>query len=71
MPPKHQQYLEHNTLEWVTGQAGEIGPNTLQLVQSLAERREVPEQAIRSSLGVLSLAKKYGYERLEGPAPGR
>ena len=65
MPTKHQKYLEQNSLEWVTGQAEGIGPNTLHLVQAVAERREVPEQAIRTSLGILSLAKKYGCERLE------
>ena len=65
MPLKHQKYLEHNSFEWVTGQAGDIGPNTLRFVQAVAARRQVPEQAIRTSLGVLSLAKDYGNERLE------
>jgi transposase len=65
MPSKHQQYLEHNTLEWVTAQAESVGPSTLRLVQAIAERRQVPEQAIRTSLGILNLARKYGRERLE------
>ncbi len=65
MPLKHQKYLEQNSLEWVTDQAEAIGPNTLQLVQAVAESRDVPEQAIRTSLGILSLVRKYSRERLE------
>jgi len=65
MPPEHQKYLEHNTLEWVFGQAKAIGPNALRFVKAVAERREVPEQAIRVSQGVLSLVRRYGGERVE------
>ncbi|MDA8337600.1 MAG: IS21 family transposase [Peptococcaceae bacterium] len=65
MPPEHQKYLEHNTLEWVLGQAKAIGPNVLRFVEAVAKRREVPEQTIRTSQGILGLAKRYTGDRVE------
>jgi len=65
MPPEHQKYLEHNTLEWVFGQAKAIGPNVLRFMKAVAERREVPEQAIRTCQGVLSLVKRCGGEGVD------
>ncbi|MDA8335985.1 MAG: IS21 family transposase [Peptococcaceae bacterium] len=64
-PPEHQKYLEHNTLEWVFGQAKATGPNVVRFVKAVAERREVPEQAIRTCQGTLSLVKRYGGERVD------
>jgi len=64
MPPAHQKYLEW-TPERIVHWAETIGPQTAQLVQALIESRTHPQQAYRSCLGLLRLAKRYGEERLE------
>jgi len=48
-------------LEW----AGKIGPHTFTLIQSTLQSRNYPEQAYRTCLGILKLAKKYSPANLE------
>lgn len=64
MPKSHQAHLE-----WTPGRflnwALSIGPNTRDLVRHLLENRPHPEMGFRSCLGLLSLDKRYGKERLE------
>jgi len=64
MPPAHKEYLEWIPERFVRW-AQTIGPHTAQLVQSLLDSRKHPQQAYRSCLGLLRLAKRYGEERLE------
>jgi transposase len=65
MPEKHRHYAEHFSPERFTRWAAHIGPATAQLItEALTERRH-PEQAYRSCLGILRLAKSYGDDRLE------
>jgi len=64
MPPAHQKYLEWSPERFVRW-AQTIGPHTAQLVQALLGSRKHPQQAYRSCLGLLRLAKRYGEERLE------
>ena len=64
MPPAHQHYQEWSP-ERFTRWAQTIGPHTTQLVQALLASRQHPQQAYRSCLGLLSLATRYGAERLE------
>jgi len=64
MPTAHQKYLEW-TPERLVRWAQSIGPHTAQLVQALLDSRKHPQQAYRSCLGLLRLAKRYGEERLE------
>lgn len=64
MPTSHQKYLEW-TAERLVHWALSIGPHTAQIVQALLESRKHPQQAYRSCLGLLRLAKPYGEERLE------
>ena len=64
MPPAHQKYLEWSPERFVRW-AETIGPQTAQLVQTLLGSRNHPQQAYRSCLGLLRLAKRYGEERLE------
>jgi hypothetical protein len=45
--------------------AGNIGPDTLGVVLALERRKAHPVQAQRACLGLLSLQKRYGNERLE------
>jgi transposase len=68
MPPAHQAYHDWSPerfLHW----AKEIGPQTVQLITTVLDGRRHPQQAYRSCLGILSLAKRYGNDRLE--AAGR
>jgi transposase len=79
MPPAHQfmaDWSPTRIMRW----AEKIGPQTLFQVSAKLESRQHPEQSYRACLGLLSLAKKYGNERLEaacqkinrfGPVPLR
>ncbi len=64
MPRSHRKYLEwtpSRIIRW----AGQIGPNTQNLVAAIMEHRRHPEQGFRSCLGIMRLAKRYSPERLE------
>lgn len=64
MPAAHRAHLE-----WTPGRferwAADIGPSTRQLVEHLLTTKPHPEMGYRSCLGLLSLARHYGNERLE------
>lgn len=64
MPSNHRFVLELNA-DWLLRQAQAIGPQTTQYLTSLLQSRTFPEQAYRSCLGVLSLARKYPNPLLE------
>jgi transposase len=64
MPPAHQHYAEWSPerfLRW----AEQLGPHTAQLIAVVLELRGHPQQAYRTCLGILGLAKRYTPERLE------
>jgi transposase len=64
MPPEHQFYSQWSPerfLRW----AAEIGDQTSELISRALDARRHPEQAYRTCLGVLGLAKRYSPERLE------
>jgi hypothetical protein len=64
MPPKHQKTAEwsgERLLRW----AGEIGPQTTQLVQAIISHRRHPEQAFRSCLGILRLSSQASAAQME------
>lgn len=64
MPANHQFMGDINPdrlLEW----ASRIGPLTSNLVKATLRSRSFPEQAYRSCLGILSLARKYPQPLLE------
>lgn len=64
MPKSHRAHLQ-----WTPGRflnwAISIGPSTRDLVHELLTNRPHPEMGFRSCLGLLSLEKKFGKERLE------
>lgn len=64
MPSNHRFVSELNA-DWLLRQAQEIGPNTFQYLTALLKSRSYPEQAFRSCLGILSLARKYPQPLLE------
>jgi len=64
MPPEHQFYSQWSPerfLRW----AGEIGEQTTTLIGLALDARGHPEQAYRTCLGILGLAKRYSPTRLE------
>ena len=64
MPKSHQAHLQ-----WTPGKllnwAINIGPATKDIVQHQLTNKPHPEMGYRSCLGLLSLARKYGNDRLE------
>lgn len=64
MPSNHRFVVELNA-DWILLQAQAIGPHTAQYLEALLHNRSFPEQAYRSCLGVLSLARKYPDSLLE------
>ena len=61
MPVHHQRYRDPKLHQ----RAESIGPNTTALVDALFQKRQHPEQAIRSASGVLGLIRDYGKIALE------
>lgn len=66
MPPAHRAQLRDWTPARFRAWAGEIGPNTLAVIEAILASKPVVEQAYRSCLGVLSYARRNGgHTRLE------
>lgn len=62
-PPAHQKYLEwtpERILTWAQKSGEAVGA----LVARIMARREFPEQAYRSCLGIIRLAKRFPAQRL-------
>jgi transposase len=64
MPKHHQLYAEW-TPERMIRWASKTGMATAILVERIMASRAHPQQGFRSCLGILSLSKRYGHERLE------
>jgi transposase len=64
MPSNHRFVLELNA-DWLLKQAEAIGPQTTRYLKALLQSRPFPEQAYRSCLGVLSLARKFPHPLFE------
>jgi hypothetical protein len=64
MPSNHQFVAQINA-EQLVQWAASVGPQTAQLVSSTLESRKFPEQAYRSCLGILNLAKKHPQKEIE------
>ena len=63
--PKAHQRQGGMTPEYLVMRAGRVGYHVAVLVERLMRERPHPEQGYRSSLGVLSLERRFGKERLE------
>ena len=46
-------------------EAAKIGPATIALVEAIMKAKPHPEQGFRSCLGIISLVRTYGSERVE------
>jgi len=64
MPPNHRFVSEWNPQRFINW-AGNIGEHVEIVIRRNLESREHPEQAYRSCMGILSLARKYNNSRLE------
>jgi transposase len=64
MPSAHRRYAEWTPAR-LMGEAEKIGPATLALFEAIMQGKPHPEQGFRSCLGILRLAKEYGFDRLE------
>ena len=64
MPKGHQAYAEW-TPERLIRWALKIGPQTAAVTEAMLVSRSHPQQAFRSAMGLLGLAKAYSQERLE------
>lgn len=64
MPETHRAY-KNMTVDKVTASADRIGASTGMLVRLIIEAKHHPLQGVRSGLGVISLARQFGPERVE------
>jgi len=64
MPPNHQ-FLNKIDTKQLLSWAEKVGPQTHEFINATLKSRSFPEQAYRSCLGILNLAKKYPSSRLE------
>jgi transposase len=67
MPSSHRRYAEWSPARMLR-EAGKIGPATTALFETIMKAKPHPEQGFRSCLGILSLLKSYGPERIEAAA---
>jgi transposase len=64
MPSAHRRYAEWTPAR-ITAWAEETGPSTAAIAAGIMQRRPHPEQGFRSCLGLISLARRYGPQRVE------
>jgi len=64
LAPKFRYQSDWNPLKFIE-KAEQVGPYTKAYITSILNSRQHPEQAYKSSQGVLSFASKAGNERLE------
>jgi transposase len=67
MPSSHRRYAEWTPARMLR-QAGDIGPATVALFEAIMRAKPHPEQGFRSCLGIISLLRSYGPERIEAAA---
>lgn len=67
MPEKHRKYWDAKQFDGRRSRswAANIGENTLYVVDRMLTATAIEEQAYKSCMGLLQLAKKYSSERLE------
>lgn len=63
MHPSHRYYCQWNPKR-IIGWAAKIGPDVKRVVAKILGSASYPEQAYKSCVGIISLAKKYGNVRV-------
>ena len=64
MPSAHRRYAEWTPAKMMS-EAAKIGPAAIVLVEAIMKAKPHPEQGFRSCLGIISLVRTYGSERVE------
>jgi transposase len=64
MPPNHRWVAEWSPERFLTW-GGDIGEHTRALIADVLSRKSPVQQTYRTCLGILTLAKRYGKQRLE------
>jgi transposase len=64
MPRAHLEFAEWTPERFISW-AAKTGPETARAIESVLSRRTYPEHGFRSCMGIISLGKRYGQERLE------
>jgi transposase len=67
MPAAHRKHLEWSPSRLVAW-AATVGPTAAELVETILRDKPHPEQGYRACLGLMSLGKRYGAERMEAAA---
>lgn len=63
--PENHRFVDHIDALYLTCKAQTIGVNTAALVKATLDSRRFPEQAYRTCLGILKLAKTYDRQLME------
>src|ERR1700680_3024593 len=69
MPSAHRRYAQWTPAKMMS-EAAKVGPATAALFEAIMKAKPHPEQGFRSCLGILSLVKSYGPERIEAAGKG-
>jgi len=64
MPSAHRRYAEWTPAKMMS-EAAKVGSATVALFEAIMKTKPHPEQGFRSCLGIISLVKSYGPERVE------
>jgi transposase len=57
--PSHHRFVLNTDSDWLQREAAKVGPKTLAYMTAILHSRPYPQQAFRTCLGVLNLARKY------------
>jgi len=63
--PAHHRFVLNADVNWFQQEAEKIGPHTATYFTVLLKSRAFPQQAYRTCLGILDLARKHSHARLE------
>ena len=64
MPPAHRYYAEWSPGR-IIGWAAKVGPHVRKLVSIILSGKQYPEQAYRTCIGIINLARKFGERRTD------
>ena len=64
MPRAHREFAEWTPERFISW-AARTGPSTARAVEDILSRRAYPEHGFRSCMGIISLGKRFGQDRLE------
>ena len=65
MPPAHLQYRQRLNPQKILSWAYSVGPETTALLKGMFVKHKFPEHCYRSWMGMKSLAKRFGNDKLE------